>query len=167
MTVSLSHHTHQIDIVVTTTVNQPSIIVVDVVWLLPNDAVTIMIGIILQQMNLMNTRRQMDEPQVAHSSHEDCLDDNRRTPPRVPPIRQGINMDRQQDRRYFLGMYKSLKYTGKTSWKAFYTKFRGYARTADGQKNKRKINFWGVWRTRLGSTSRYYWNVIHRLLFQK
>jgi hypothetical protein len=61
------------------TVNQPSIIVVDVVWLLPNDAVTIMIGIILQQMNLMNTRRQMDEPQVAHSSHEDCLDDNRIT----------------------------------------------------------------------------------------
>jgi hypothetical protein len=58
-----------------------------------------MIGIILQQMNLMNTRRQTDEPQVAHSSHEDCLDDNRRTPPRVPPIRQGINMDRQQDRR--------------------------------------------------------------------
>jgi hypothetical protein len=50
---------------------------------------------------------------VAHSSHEDRLDANRRTPPRVPPIRQGINMDRQQDRRYFMGMYKSLKYTGK------------------------------------------------------
>ena len=55
---SLSHHTHKIDIVVTANVNQPSIIVVDVVRLLPSDAVTIMIGIILQQMNLMNTRRQ-------------------------------------------------------------------------------------------------------------
>jgi hypothetical protein len=40
----------------------------------------------------------VDEPQVTHSSHEDRLDDNRRTPPRVPPIRQGINMDRQQER---------------------------------------------------------------------
>jgi hypothetical protein len=46
------------------------------------------------------------KPQVAHSSHEDRLDVNRRPPPRVPPIRQGINMDRQQDRRYFMGMYK-------------------------------------------------------------
>jgi hypothetical protein len=45
------------------------------------------------------------------SSHEDRLDVNRHQPPRVPPIRQGINMDRQQDRRYFMGMYKSLKYT--------------------------------------------------------
>ena len=58
MTISLSHHTHQIDIVVTTTVSQPSIIVVDVVRLLPSDAVTIMIGIILQQMSLMSTPRQ-------------------------------------------------------------------------------------------------------------
>jgi hypothetical protein len=47
-------------------------------------------------------------------------------------------MDRQQDRRYFLGMYKSLKYTGKTSWKAFYTKFRGYARTAGWTEEQKK-----------------------------
>jgi hypothetical protein len=47
-------------------------------------------------------------------------------------------MDRQQDRRYFLGMYKSLKYTGKTSWKAFYTKLRGYARTAGWTEEQKK-----------------------------
>ena len=30
-------------------------------------------------------------------------------------------MDRQQNRRYFMGMYKSSKYTDKTSsWKVFY-----------------------------------------------
>ena len=68
------------------------------------------------------SQTEVDEPQVAHSSHEDRLDVNRRQPPRVPPIRQGINMDRQQDRRYFMEMYKSLKYTGKTSWKVFYAK---------------------------------------------
>ena len=84
------------------------------------------------------SQTEVDEPQVTHSSHEDRLDNNRRTPPRVPPIRQGINMDRQQDRRYFLGMYKSLKYTGKTSWKAFYTKFRGYARTAGWTEEQKK-----------------------------
>ena len=61
------------------------------------------------------SQTEVDEPQVAHSSHEDRLDDNRRTPPRVSPIRKGINMDMQQDRRYFMRMYKSLKYTGKTS----------------------------------------------------
>jgi len=61
------------------------------------------------------SQTEVDEPQVTHSSHEDRLDDNRRTPPRVSPIRKGINMDMQQDRRYFMRMYKSLKYTGKTS----------------------------------------------------
>ena len=66
---SLSHHTHQIDIVVTATVNQPSIIVVDVVRLLPSNAVTIIIGIILQQMNLMNTRRQRWMNHKWHTPH--------------------------------------------------------------------------------------------------
>jgi hypothetical protein len=47
-------------------------------------------------------------------------------------------MDRQQDRRYFMGMYKSLKYTGKTSWKIFYAKFRGYARTAGWTEEQKK-----------------------------
>ena len=75
------------------------------------------------------SQTEVDEPQVAQSSHEDHLD-NRRSPPRVPPTGQGFYLDRQQDRRYFMGMYKSLKYTGKTSWKVLYTKLRGYARTA-------------------------------------
>ena len=84
------------------------------------------------------SQTKVDEPLVAHSSHEDRLDANRHTPPRVPPIRQGINIDRQQDRRYFMGMYKSLKYTGKTSWKVFYTKLRGYARTAEWTEEQKK-----------------------------
>jgi len=55
ITMSLNHHPHQIDIVVTATVNQPPIIVTDVIGLLHNDAVAVMMDIILQQMNLMNT----------------------------------------------------------------------------------------------------------------
>ena len=91
-----------------------------------------------------------------NSSHEDRLDVNRRQPPRVPPIRQGINMDRQQDRRYFMGMYKSLKYTGKTSWKVFYTKFRGYARTAGWTEEGSAIvelggQGWGVLHITIGT----------------
>ena len=75
---------------------------------------------------------------MAHFSQDGRLDDNRRTPPRVPPLRQGINMDRQQDRRYFIGMYKSLKNTGKTSLKVFYTKLRGYVRTAGWSEEQKK-----------------------------
>jgi hypothetical protein len=37
-----------------------------------------------------------------------------------------------------MGMYKSLKYTGKTNWKVFYTKFRGYARTAGWTEEQKK-----------------------------
>jgi hypothetical protein len=56
--ISLSRHTRQIDIVVPTTINLPSIVVVDVVQLLLSDSMTIMIGIILHQKNLMNTHKQ-------------------------------------------------------------------------------------------------------------
>jgi hypothetical protein len=37
-----------------------------------------------------------------------------------------------------MGMYKSLKYTGKTNWKVFYTKFRGYAHTAGWTEEQKK-----------------------------
>jgi hypothetical protein len=90
---------------------------------------------------------------VAHFSHEDRLDDNRRTPPRVPPIRQGINMDRQQDRRYYIGMYKSLSTPSRLAGKYSTQSLGDMPALPDGQTNKRKINFCGVWRTRMGSTS--------------
>jgi hypothetical protein len=122
--------------VVTTTVNLPSIIVVDVVQLLLSDHYDRYYSPSDESDEYSQT--EVDEPQVAHSSHEDRLDADRRTPPRVSPIRQGINMDRQQDRRYFMGMYKSLKYTGKTSWKVFYTKLREYVRTAGWTEEQKK-----------------------------
>ena len=69
VTISLSHYTRQIDIVVTTTINLPSIVVVDIVQLLLSDAVTIMIGIILHQMNLMTTHKQRWMNHKWHTHH--------------------------------------------------------------------------------------------------
>ena len=66
---SLNHHPHQIDTVVTATGNQPPIIVTDVIGLLPNDSVAVVIDSILQQMNLMNTHRQKWMNHKWHTPH--------------------------------------------------------------------------------------------------
>ena len=40
--------------------------------------------------------------------------------------------------RTFISSFKSLKYTGQTSWKAFYTKFNGYARQSGWTEDQKR-----------------------------
>ncbi|VDI17299.1 Hypothetical predicted protein [Mytilus galloprovincialis] len=49
----------------------------------------------------------------------------------------------KQDKKFFFSVPKNLKYTGKGNWKAFYTKFTGYAEAAGWtDKQKREQLCW-------------------------